>query len=52
MPDGLAIPPDEFRAMARAVADRIRLNARRPAFVPTPSQAVRNLLAEPPGTAN
>jgi aromatic-L-amino-acid decarboxylase len=51
MPDRLAIPPDEFRALARAAAGRVAAYydtlPDRPILVPTTSQALRDLLREP-----
>ena len=51
MPDPLAVPPDQFRDMARAATDRIAAYydtlAARPILIPTTSQALRDRLAEP-----
>jgi aromatic-L-amino-acid decarboxylase len=51
MPDKLAVPVDEIRAMGRATLERVALYyetlAARPVVVPSTSQAIRALLDEP-----
>ncbi|MBZ5624777.1 MAG: aminotransferase class V-fold PLP-dependent enzyme, partial [Acidobacteriia bacterium] len=51
MPDKLAVPPDEIRAMGRVALDYVAAYygtlADRPVLVPTTSQAIREQLDEP-----